>query len=326
MDRLDPIDARLLDEFQRDFPLNPRPYAVLAEALGQTEAAVIDRLARLKSIGALSRVGATVRPNVAGASTLAAMAVPEVRLDEVAALVGAEPGVNHSYLREDHWNLWFVAAASDDAALCAALDRLAGATGLQVLDLRLVRPFNIDLGFSLRGAAGRMRGDRPAQAIALTGEDRALLSALSRDGLALQAAPYAALAEGLGRDEACLIRRISDLVAAGVITRLGVIVRHRSLGWTSNAMVVWDLPEDRIPAAGAALAALPGVTLCYQRQTVPGVWPYALYSMIHGRTRAEALAVLERARALEALQGAASKPLFSTRCFKQTGALIAEAA
>jgi hypothetical protein len=66
---------------------------------------------------------------------------------------------------------------------------------------------------------------------------------------------------------------------------LGVIVRHRPLGYTANAMVVWDLPEDRIDAAGLALAALPGVTLCYRRRTVPGVWPYALYSMIHGTSR-----------------------------------------
>ena len=160
----------------------------------------------------------------------------------------------------------------------------------------------------------------------LTPADRTLLNALSRDGLALVPAPYAALARATGFDEATLIQRISTLVAGGVITRLGVIVRHRPLGWTANAMVVWDLPTEQIATAGPALAALPGVTLCYQRQTVPGVWPYALYSMIHGRSRAEALEVLARAHALPELAGATSRPLFSTRCFKQTGTLISEAA
>jgi hypothetical protein len=91
-------------------------------------------------------------------------------------------------------------------------------------------------------------------------------------------------------------------------------------------MVVWDLPDERIAAAGRTLAGMPGVTLCYQRRTVPGVWPYGLYSMIHGRSRTEALEVLDRARALPEMDGAASKALFSTRCFKQTGALITEAA
>ena len=324
MQRLDPMDGRLLDEFQRDFPVVPAPFAVLGAALGVSESDVITRLGRLIEEGKISRVGATVRPNVAGASTLAAMAVPEDRLEEVAAVVGAEPGVNHSYQREDDWNLWFVAAAADDAGLRADLARLEVATGLRVLDLRLMRPFTIDLGFSLKdGARAPARAYVP---VAVTAADRPLLAALSRGGLALEAAPWAALAVRLGQSEAAVMARVAALVAGGVITRLGVIVRHRSLGWSSNAMVVWQMSEDQIEAAGQALAALPGVTLCYQRNTVDGVWPYALYSMIHGRSRAETLAVLEQARALPALAGAVGKPLFSTRCFKQSGALIAEAA
>jgi DNA-binding Lrp family transcriptional regulator len=321
MEHWDPIDARLLDEFQRDLPLVERPFSVIAATLCIPEDEVIERLARLKAIGAVARVGATVRPNTAGASTLAAMEVPEGRVDEVAAIVGAEPGVNHSYLREDAWNLWFVATAPDTPALEAALARIGARTGLRVLDLRLVRAFNIDLGFRLSGKRRVMAPDRGAAPVDLTADDRALLATLSR-GLPLVPRPFAAL----GLDEAEVLSRVATLLHARVITRLGVIVRHRPLGWTSNAMVVWNLPEDRIAAAGRALAALAGVTLCYQRLTVPGTWPYALYSMIHGRTRNEALAVLDIARALPELEGARAKPLFSTRCFKQTGALIGVAA
>ena len=321
MEGRDPIDARLLDEFQRDLPLVERPFQAMAATLGIPEAEVIDRLARLSADGAVARVGATVRPNTAGASTLAALAVPEGRIEKVAAIVNDEAGVNHSYLREDHWNIWFVATAPDATALDESLARIATRTGLRVLDLRLVRAFNIDLGFRLNGIRRPMAPDRGARALDLTEDDRALLARLSR-GLPLTPRPFAAL--GLAETDA--LARIATLLQARVITRLGVIVRHRPLGWTANAMVVWDIAPDRIPAAGTALSALPGVTLCYQRQTVPGVWPYALYSMIHGRSRAEALAVLDRARALPELAGAFAKPLFSTRCFKQTGALISAAA
>jgi hypothetical protein len=87
-------------------------------------------------------------------------------------------------------------------------------------------------------------------------------------------------------------------------------------------MVVWDVPEAGIEAAGRALAAHPGVTLCYQRRTVPGLWPYALFSMIHGQSRAQALSVLHQAQTLPTLSGLRHKPLFSTHCFKQTGALL----
>lgn len=325
MDRLDPLDARLLDEFQRDLPLVERPFAEIGGRLGLDEAAVLARLTRLQAAGAVARVGATVRPNTAGASTLAALAVPEARIDEVAELVGAEPGVNHSYLREDHWNLWFVATAPDGPALQAMLDRIGARSGLQVLDLRLVQPFNIDLGFRLTGQPATMARATGHDLSALTEADRPLLHRLSQ-GLPLVARPYAALAEALHRDEAGLCDRIGLLIGAGVISRLGVIVRHRALGWTANAMVVWTLPEDRIAEAGAALAALPGVTLCYQRRTVPGVWPYGLYCMIHARTRGEALEVLARARCLPGLSAAAHRVLFSTRCFKQSGARLAEAA
>jgi hypothetical protein len=88
-------------------------------------------------------------------------------------------------------------------------------------------------------------------------------------------------------------------------------------------MVVWDLPEPRIEVAGQALARHPGVTLCYQRRTEPGIWPYSLYSMVHARSRDEALEILAGVAALPELAGARHEVLFSLRCFKQTGAQLA---
>ena len=135
--------------------------------------------------------------------------------------------------------------------------------------------------------------------------------------------PYHEIWLRLGCSGTCVTARINTLQAAGVISRLGVIVRHRALGWSSNAMVVWDLPPEQIDAAGPALAALEGVTLAYERQPVPGVWPYRLYNMVHARSRGAAEEIISAARSLPELAGARSKVLFSARCFKQTGALIA---
>jgi hypothetical protein len=87
-------------------------------------------------------------------------------------------------------------------------------------------------------------------------------------------------------------------------------------------MVVWDIEPDRITAAGPALAAHQGVTLCYERRPVAGVWPYRLYCMIHGRSRSQALEVLIQASRLPEVADVRHEVLFSTRCFKQTGALI----
>jgi len=144
------LERRLLDEFQRGFPLVPEPYAEIARRLGTDEASVLAALERLAGDGTVARIGAVLAPGRAGASTLAAMAVPAERLEAVAALVSARPEVNHNYEREHRFNLWFVVTAADRAAVAAVLDDIARRTGLAVLDLPLVREFHIDLGFPLQ--------------------------------------------------------------------------------------------------------------------------------------------------------------------------------
>ncbi|MCE8548389.1 AsnC family transcriptional regulator [Ruegeria pomeroyi] len=317
----DPVDRALLDDWQRDFPITDRPFLGLGEQLGISEHEVITRLARMQAAGRITRVGATIAPGSASASTLAAVAAPEDRIEEIAGMIGAEPGVNHNYQREDDWNLWFVATGPDRAHVDATLARIGAASGLRVLNLPLLRPFNVDLGFRMGARTPRVPTRRAVDASVLRPGDTDLLQALTQ-GLPLVPAPYAELATRLGLNVGEARARIALLQQAGVISRLGVIVRHRALGWSSNAMVVWNLPSDRIDSAGPALAAHPGVTLCYERRPVPGVWPYRLYSMIHARSRREALAVLDSATALPELAGTPHKVLFSTRCFKQTGALI----
>ena len=319
---LDSLDYALLDGWQRRFPLVSRPFAEIAEKLELSEAEVLERLRRLSEVGAVSRIGATCRPNTAGASTLAAVAAPDTIIESVAAEIGAEPGVNHSYQREHEWNIWFVVTGPDRAYVDAALNRIRTRTRLKVLDLPLVRPFNICLGFALDGV-GRMPGTpQSVDTSVLQPGDRKIMQALS-NGLQIVPTPFATLAKRLGRTEEEMLQRIAALAAAGMLTRIGVIVRHRALGWRSNAMVVWDVPPRKAAGIGPVLATVPGVTLCYQRRSVPGIWPYTLYCMIHARSRGEALGVLDRVVAQAGLGDVPHQVLFSLRCFKQTGAMLA---
>lgn len=317
----DPLDLNLLDKWQRDYPICDRPFRVIADQLGLDEADVIARLTRMREAGRITRIGATCAPNTVSASTLAAVAAPPDCLEKVADVIATFAGVNHSYQRENRLNLWFVATGPDRAHVDATLNGIATATGLEVLDLRLKRPFNIDLGFSMAGTDKPRPVTRAADTSVMKAGDRAILQHLT-EGLAIVSRPYSDLGAHLNRPESEVIDRILTLQVAGIISRLGVIVRHRALGWRANAMVVWDLSSDRIDTAAPPLAALPGVTLCYERRPVPGVWPYRLYNMIHARSRDEAKTVLASARALPGLRDVAHKVLFSTRCFKQSGALI----
>jgi DNA-binding Lrp family transcriptional regulator len=230
--------------------------------------------------------------------------------------------VNHSYLRENDWNLWFVVTGPDRAHVDATLERIRKAAGLEVLDLPLVRPFNISLGFALDGQGQVPLSRQSVDSSVLQPGDRPIMQGLS-SGLALVPCPFSELAGKLGRSEQEVLQRIAVLAAAGVLSRIGVIVRHRALGWRSNAMVVWQLSPEEAGRVGPILAAVRGVTLCYQRRPVPEVWPYTLYCMIHARSRAEAMAVLDRACEEAGLAEVPHQVLFSLRCFKQTGALVA---
>jgi DNA-binding Lrp family transcriptional regulator len=155
--------------------------------------------------------------------------------------------------------------------------------------------------------------------MALSDTDRALLDALA-EGLPLAERPYAAVGARLGLDEAEVLQRLERLQAAGTVKRFGVVVRHRALGFRANAMTVWDVPDDRVAEAGAALAALDWVTLSYRRPRRPPDWPYNLFAMIHGTDRARVLALVERASAAAGLADCPRAVLFSRRCFKQRGA------
>ncbi|MCX7383352.1 MAG: AsnC family transcriptional regulator [Alphaproteobacteria bacterium] len=159
----------------------------------------------------------------------------------------------------------------------------------------------------------------------LTITDRALLAAVA-EGLPLVPAPYHAIGAAMGLSEAEVRARLANMAAAGVIKRLGVIVRHRALGYTANAMVVWDVADRAIGRVAAALAGEPTVTLCYRRPRHPPNWPYALFCMIHGRDRAAVRATLSAMIVRHGLEDLPHAVLFSGRCFVQRGARYTGAA
>ncbi|MBK8907068.1 MAG: AsnC family transcriptional regulator [Rhodospirillales bacterium] len=149
--------------------------------------------------------------------------------------------------------------------------------------------------------------------------DRRLLTAIE-DGLPLVPEPYAELGRRLGLSEAEVIARLQGLIAGGVIKRFGMVVRHRDLGYTANAMAVWDVPDDRVGAAGRRLAEFPFVTLCYRRRRQPPVWPYNLFCMIHGTDRRVVCDQIAQINSEPELAHCPHAVLFSRRAFKQRGA------
>jgi DNA-binding Lrp family transcriptional regulator len=150
--------------------------------------------------------------------------------------------------------------------------------------------------------------------------DKDLLGAVA-EGLPLVSEPYAVIARRLGMAEQEVIDRVGHLIDSGVIKRLGLVVRHHELGYTANAMVVWDVPDQRAADLGRLAARFDFVTLCYRRPRRLPKWPFNLFCMIHGKDRDEVRHLIARLNDTE-LGAYTHATLFSRRRFKQCGARV----
>jgi DNA-binding Lrp family transcriptional regulator len=152
--------------------------------------------------------------------------------------------------------------------------------------------------------------------------ERRLVSVL-QEGLPLFIRPFALIAERIGASEIDVLGRIRRWLEEGAIKRFGVVVRHHELGYRANAMLVHDIPDEKVGEIGRALAVEPSVTLCYRRPRCLPDWPYNLFCMIHGRERGEVEATIAELRQRHGLESCAHETLFSLTRFKQNGARYA---
>jgi len=342
LSKLSELDRALLDCVQRGIPLEPCPYAVVAQAVsseartagpseGVSEAQVIERLRALLQARVLRRIGPVFDSRALGyTGTLCGAEVRPNALETVAGAVGSYPGVTHSYEREDDFNLWFTLLAPNRESVTTTVNEITRHDGVErLIELPIERQFKIDVRFRLsqggrtpgRPTPGDESPDRaaPSDRAAPAARDRAIIRVL-QDGLPLETRPFERLAErcsaagvAIGADE--LLAELERYRAVGYLRRVGGAVAHRRAGIRGNGMVVWQLPERRSDELGARVAEFDEVTHCYRRRPAEG-WPYNLYAMVHAPTRAECL---ERVAEIDAaIGGHPHRVLFSRREFKKS--------
>lgn len=143
-DALDAIDRQLINLLQDGFPLSNRPFAEVGDALGTDEDDVLNRLSRLREIGAITRFGPFIdAAAMGGAFCLCAMAVPEDRFEEVMTLVNDHKEVAHNYERVHHLNMWFVLACDQPSGITDVADRIEAETGIEVKRFPKLKEFFI---------------------------------------------------------------------------------------------------------------------------------------------------------------------------------------
>ncbi|WP_236102140.1 siroheme decarboxylase subunit beta [Methylotetracoccus oryzae] len=148
--------------------------------------------------------------------------------------------------------------------------------------------------------------------------DRRLILA-TQAGLPLTPRPYHALAEQLGLSPQDVMVRLRTLLDRGVIRRIGVVPNHYRIGYTANGMTVWDVPDERVDELGEQVGRMPSVSHCYHRPRHLPDWPYNLFAMVHGRTRADVEQEADRIAAVLGSAVRARSVLYSTRILKKTG-------
>ena len=159
--------------------------------------------------------------------------------------------------------------------------------------------------------------------LTLDATDRRLVLA-TQAGLPLVSRPYEALGAQLGMSSEEVRRRLADLLARGVIRRIGAVPNHYALGYKANGMSVWDVDDSKLHELGEAVGRLPFVTHCYQRPRHLPLWPYNLFAMVHGKSREEVRGHLAEIAVVLGSACRAQDVLFSTRILKKTGLRIGE--
>ncbi len=155
--------------------------------------------------------------------------------------------------------------------------------------------------------------------------DRSLMAA-TQSGLPIEPHPYDTVGTRLGVSGATVREHLAAMLAQGLIRRIGVVPNHYRLGFTANGMTVWDVDDAQVDTLGPKVGALPFVSHCYRRPRVLPDWPYNLFAMVHGRTRADVERHALEIHCLLAGNARAFDVLYSTRILKKTGVRIATAA
>ncbi len=320
-DPLHPGDAKLLVLLQQGLPIDPRPFARIGESLGMSGEEVLARVRNLFDTGVARRFGAIFDSNSLGYhSTLCAADIPAADLEAAAARIAPHPGITHCYERDGHPNLWFTLTAFAPD-LSRELERVQAALGYAVLNLPALRKFKIEAVFGRDETAAppspatAQTADRPPLP---TERERQVIRHLQAS-IAVSEDPFGAVARTVGYDPAELLELLARWKASGVIRRIGLVLRHRTLGFSANSMCVWPVPDDRIEAAGRILAGNSHVTHCYERPHTE-VFPYNLYAMIHAKSREEAIGVFGRLGTDAGLSG--GRMMWSVREFKKSSPIF----
>ena len=232
---LDDTDRELLNALQWDFPVDPTPYATLADRLGVSEADVFTRIARVKDAGILRQLSAIFDTRTLGyASSLVAAKVDPDHIDAAAAVISEHPGVSHNYKRNHDYNLWYTLAVPPGQSIDDHLDVLHRDSGsLVTRKLPTLQLYKIGVKLDMTGKTAAdarrtvLEHERPDRSVEMvvpeyTQQEIDTIRVVQED-LPLESRPF----RGAGRADRDLRRRTARAACHLQGTQVDAPVRSR---------------------------------------------------------------------------------------------------
>jgi DNA-binding Lrp family transcriptional regulator len=322
---LDETDKRLMNLLQSRFPLDLRPFDLIASVAGLESAEVKARTQRLLDERIVREITPIFDTRALGYnSMLVAAKVDAENPRRAAQIINSHPGVSHNYLRTHEFNLWFTIATPPDSKLgldgtLDVLQRLTGAESIR--QLPTLQLFKINMNLEMEGgtedlaATIEVAPPRELERQPYDETDVAVIRAL-QGPMDVIDDPYDTAAAEVGMTTEDFLRHLRGMVDRNLLRRVAAILYHRRAGFSANGMGVWRVPEEKILEVGAQMAAVRGISHCYQRPTYAD-WPYSVFTMAHGRSKEECDAILDGIADQHGLHGEDRAVLYSSTEFKK---------
>jgi DNA-binding Lrp family transcriptional regulator len=322
---LDATDKRLLNLLQSHFPLETEPFRLVAEEADISLDELKARTQRLLDERIVREITPIFDTRALGyASMLVAAKVDRENPHRAAQIINSHPGVSHNYLRTHEFNLWFTIATPPDSRLglegtLEVLKELTEAESIRQLPTLTLFKINMNLemeqGTEALAAAVDAAPPRELEAQPYDETDVAVIRAL-QGPMPVTERPYDPPAEEVGMSTDAFLAHLHGMVDRKLLRRVAAILYHRRAGFSANGMGVWRVPEGRVLEVGKRMAAVRGISHCYQRPTYPD-WPYSVFTMAHGRSKDECDAILDGIAGEHDLHGEDRAVLYSSTEFKK---------
>jgi DNA-binding Lrp family transcriptional regulator len=323
---LDETDKRLMNLLQSRFPLAERPFDSVAADAGLELDETLERTQRLLDGRIIREITPIFDTRALGySSMLVAAKVDTEHPHRAAQIINSHPGVSHNYLRTHEFNLWFTIATPPDSELglegtLDVLRRLTGAESIRQLPTLILFKINMNLEMeggteALAAPVAEAMTPRELERQPYDDRDVAVIRAL-QGAMEATERPYDAAADEAGMPVSEMLEHLRGMVDRKLLRRVAAILFHRRAGFSANGMGVWRVPEEDIRDVGARMAAVRGISHCYQRPTYPD-WPYSVFTMAHGRSKEECDAILDGIADEHDLHGPDRAVLYSSTEYKK---------